>query len=98
SASTNAMRDASGDHAGSVAAASSRVSCRSVLLRTSWIQMFIEPLRSDEYASDAPSGDHAAAASRAGSEVSRLGVPPIGLSHRSPSAANATRLPAGDSA
>jgi hypothetical protein len=52
--------------------------------------MFIVPLRSEEYARDLPSGDHAGSVSYAGSAVSRRGVPSTGMSQRSPRAQNAT--------
>ena len=71
---------------------------------TSRTQRFIEPPaapspvegRSDEYASDAPSGDHAGSASTHASRVSRCGEPASGITHRSPTAVNATCVPSGD--
>ena len=56
----------------------------------------MKPSRSDEYASDAPSGDHAGSVSRKASCVSRCGAPPTGITHRSPTAANATSFPSGE--
>ena len=84
------MRDPSGDQAACIAAAEPRVIWRSTPLCTSRTQIFMKPSRSDEYASDLPSGDHAGSVSRYGSSVSRRGIPAIGMVHRSPTAANAT--------
>src|SRR5437762_1885397 len=50
SGSLNAMRDPSGDQALCIAAAEPRVIWRSTPLRRSRTQMFMKPLRSDEYA------------------------------------------------
>ncbi len=80
------MRDPSGDHAACIAAPAPRVNWRSAPLARSRIHTFIDPPRSEEYASDLPSGDHAGSASTHASRVRRCGAPPTGIVHRSPSA------------
>src|SRR5262249_13025359 len=64
SGSLNAMRDPSGDHDDCMAAPVPFGSCRSVPLWRSGTQLFTDPERSDENASDLPSGDHAGSDSR----------------------------------
>src|SRR5262245_36873807 len=54
------------------------------------------PPRSLDHASFDPSGDHAGSASRKRSFVRFIGLPPIGITHRSPSAVKATSFPSGD--
>src|SRR5262245_30600798 len=54
------------------------------------------PPRSLDHASCDPSADQAGSASRNRSFVRFTGLPPIGITHRSPSAVKATCFPSGD--
>jgi hypothetical protein len=99
STSRKAMRLPSGDHAAPIAEVGSLVSCRTRPVDMSRIQMSSSwPPRSVDHARNLPSGDHAGSVSRKRSFVRFWGFPPIGMSQRSPSAANATDFPSGEMA
>src|SRR6185295_5257868 len=94
----NAIDRPSGDHAAAMSAFGSDVSRLSDPLLRSRIQMSIPPARSDEKAIFVPSGDQAGSVSTYTSLVIAIGdaPPATGVIQMSPSAANARRLPSGD--
>jgi hypothetical protein len=94
----NAIHLPSGDHVPPISASGDVVSRRScpVFRSRTYKSMLPLPARSDENTSCVPSGDHATSVSTAASLVTRSGLPPIVITHTSPSAANATRLPSRD--
>ena len=97
STSRKAIRLPSGDQLGPRADVVSAVTLRVVPAFMSRTQMFISgPPLSDAYASCVPSGDQAGSVSNAASCVRFTGLPPTGIAHTSPTAANATCFPSGE--
>src|ERR1700676_3271105 len=90
------MRVPSGDQEAPTSAAVESVTCLSCPVRMLRIHRLKLPDLSEEYTNCDPSGDQAGSAFTEVSFVSRSGLEPIFISHKSPTATNATCFASGE--